>query len=162
MKEWEIIKEDIQIIKELGAAGIVFGCLTEDGKIDEELLLKVINISEGLGITFHRAFDELSDQEEAYQTLSAYSGAVERILTSGGAEKAEHGIEQLQKLMALKTKHKGPEILVGSGLNVHNIKHIHHFIQANEYHFGSGVRVNQSFKQSIDGDTIQKIINDLS
>jgi len=161
MKEWEIMGEDIRMIKRLGAGGIVFGCLTEEGQIDEKMLSMVMDAAAGLGITFHRAFDEAVEQEAAYRTLSKYSGAIERILTSGGAAKAEQGIEQLQKLIALKKQYNGPEILVGSGLNVHNIGQIHRLIQADEYHFGSGVRKRHAFKNAVDPKAIRQIAQNL-
>ncbi|TCP29558.1 copper homeostasis protein [Scopulibacillus darangshiensis] len=154
--DWSKIEEDVKMVKTLGAPGIVFGCLNENNEINEATLSKVINLIDGMGMTFHRAFDDVVNQEKAYQTLCSYK-AVERILTSGGAPKAEEGLNQLQRLVNLSKESGGPKILVGSGLNSDNVNAIHNVLQAKEYHFGSGVRVNGSFLYSIDSRKIGRI-----
>ncbi|GGE27405.1 copper homeostasis protein CutC [Pullulanibacillus camelliae] len=147
--EWYTIQENIIVIRELKAQGIVFGCLNEDRGIDEKLLEKVLKVAEGLGVTFHRAFDEVIDQEQAYKVLCSYSDVIERVLTSGGAEKVPQGIEALKRLIQCSQNLKGPKILVGSGLNPDNLGAIHTALQAEEYHFGSGVRQSFSFHHPI-------------
>ncbi len=47
---------DLIEAKKLGTDGIVIGCLTEDGWLDEEALDLFIETAEGLQITFHMAF----------------------------------------------------------------------------------------------------------
>lgn len=53
---------DLIEAKKLGTDGIVIGCLTEDGWLDEEALDLFIETAEGLQITFHMAFDALSKE----------------------------------------------------------------------------------------------------
>ena len=59
--EFQIMKEDIRILKEYGADGIVFGILTSDGKVDVERCKEIVSLCRPLPITFHRAFDMIED-----------------------------------------------------------------------------------------------------
>lgn len=152
-----VILEDVKVCKELGAAGIVFGSLTENGEIDEAFLKKVIEASDGMKITFHRAIDEAKDIVEAYKTLQKYSERVQTVLTSGGATKALEGVENLKAMLALSNEKPSPVIMPGSGLSPDNIAELHEKVHATEYHFGSAVRVNGKFSEPINGNTIKKI-----
>lgn len=155
--DWEVMKEDISIIKELGGTGIVFGALNNDGSIDEQLLEKVIKHASGLDITFHRAFDEVSSQKEAYKTLSQYKQDIKRILTSGGKPSCEDATEELKWLVEQAHLTGGPAILPGSGLSQENIATVHEIVKAKEYHFGSGVRVEKSFHHGFSQEAINQI-----
>ncbi|MEH7386037.1 copper homeostasis protein CutC [Bacillus sp. JJ1521] len=152
-----VILEDVRVCKELGAAGIVFGSLTENGEIDEAFLEKVIETASGMKITFHRAIDEAKDIIKAYQTLQKYSDSIQTVLTSGGAPKALDGVENLKVMQALFSEKSSPVIMPGSGLSPDNIAELHEKVHATEYHFGSAVRVNGKFSEQINGNTIKKI-----
>ncbi|MFS0861858.1 copper homeostasis protein CutC [Fredinandcohnia sp. 179-A 10B2 NHS] len=152
-----VILEDIQACKELNAAGIVFGSLDENGNIDEGLLLKVIEAAGDMKITFHRAIDESRDIIESYRVLQKYSGSVQTILTSGGKPTALAGAENLQKMLMMSKEKPSPTIMPGSGLSLNNIRVVHEKLNATEYHFGSAVRFNGKFSESIDGSIIEKI-----
>lgn len=143
--DWEAMKEDILIVKELGGTGIVFGALNTDGTIDERLLERVIHIAEDLDITFHRAFDEAHSIKDAYETLTKYKQSINRILTSGGKARCADAKEELKWLVDQSRLTGGPAILPGSGLSSENIESIHNAVGADEYHFGSAVRKEGSF-----------------
>lgn len=153
----KVILEDIKAIKELGAAGIVFGSLTEDGNIDEEFLQQVIAAAAGLEIAFHRAIDEAKDQLASFELIQKYSDSIHSILTSGGEPTALAGMDNLKEMITRSEAKPSPTILPGSGLSPQNIGEIHSTLQAKEYHFGSAVRVNGKFNEPIDGDLIKKI-----
>ncbi len=148
--DWEIMKEDISMIQQLGGTGIVIGSLTAERTIDERLLERVIELAPELDITFHRAFDEVICQETAYRTLTKYKQHIKRILTSGGKDSCEEATAELKSLVAQAQKLEGPAILPGSGLTSKNISDIHQSVEATEYHFGSGVRIDQSFCNGLD------------
>ena len=59
--EIETMIEDIKMCKELGVDGVVFGCLNSDGTINTDAMQKLMAASEGLSVTFHRAFDVCKD-----------------------------------------------------------------------------------------------------
>ena len=114
--EFEIIKKDIQICKNLGCNGIVSGILNKDNTIDIERTQQLIELSKPLPFTFHRAFDMVSNPTEALEQL--INLGVERVLTSGQQPKAIDGIEVLK---ALKQQAQNRIIiLVGSGVSSMN------------------------------------------
>ncbi|OCA90029.1 MULTISPECIES: copper homeostasis protein CutC [unclassified Bacillus (in: firmicutes)] len=155
--DWMSMKEELQAFSDLGVQGIVFGCL-RNGKIDQDLLEKVIKEVPHFDITFHRAFDELKSYVEGLEVLCQYSQHVKRILTSGGESRAYEGRETLQQLITLSDGWSGPEILIGGGLDKEHIQELHSFLNAKEYHFGSGVRKDRSFANGFDTEKIEYLL----
>lgn len=153
----EIMLDDIQKVTKLGGTGIVIGALTKEGSVDEKFIQEVIEKFPDLTITFHRAFDEVNCQVEAYQTLAKYKKNIKYILTSGAAANCLAGKSQLRKLINRSVEIDGPKIMPGSGLSVENIQEIHSDVKANHYHFGKAVRVDQSFSNSFDPTALSKI-----
>jgi copper homeostasis protein len=133
--ELEVMKTDIAAARELGADGIVLGLLREDGNIDEKPMAELIEMAAGASITFHRAFDSIPDPLAALETLRGLG--VNRVLTSGGAARAEEGIELLKKLVEAATGQI--EILPGGGINHENCRRIIELTGASELHVGSAV-----------------------
>ncbi|QGH36618.1 copper homeostasis protein CutC [Gracilibacillus salitolerans] len=152
-----VIKQSIEEMIAVGASNFVFGALNKDGTVNEQLLDDIIIAYPNARFTFHRAFDDSRDVMEAYQSLVRYSGNIERILTSGGKEDGVVGKAELKMLVEQSRKTNGPVIMPGSGLNAENFTSLHPYIQAAEYHFGRGVRLNGSFQESFDLESIQII-----
>lgn len=116
--EFEIMKQDIQICKELGFAGIVSGVLNQDNTVDIQRTKQLIELSKPLPFTFHRAFDWVPNPFEALEQL--INLGADRILTSGQSTSAENGIEILKQL---KKKAKNQIIILpGVGINAQNAK----------------------------------------
>ncbi|TXE17438.1 copper homeostasis protein CutC [Psychroserpens burtonensis] len=116
--EFDIIKKDIQICKDLGCHGIVSGVLNDDNTIDIKRTQDLIALSKPLPFTFHRAFDIVPNPEKALEQLIKLG--VHRILTSGQHPKAIDGLDNLK---ALKEQAKNRiTLLVGSGINSQNAK----------------------------------------
>ena len=116
--EFDIIKKDIQICKDLGCHGIVSGVLNDDNTIDIKRTQDLIALSKPLPFTFHRAFDIVPKPKKALEQLIKLG--VHRILTSGQHPKAIDGLDNLK---ALKEQAKNRIILlVGSGINSQNAK----------------------------------------
>ena len=118
-EEFDIMKENIRLCKNLGCAGIVSGVLHKDNTIDIKRTKELIELSKPMSFTFHRAFDIVSKPKEALLQLIALG--VHRLLTSGQEEKAENGIDLLIELQKL-AKNK-LTILPGSGINSENCIH---------------------------------------
>ena len=53
--ELDIMEEDIRAVKEAGADGVVFGCLTPEAELDMPAMKRLVEAAEGMSITFHRA-----------------------------------------------------------------------------------------------------------
>ncbi|MEI5906337.1 copper homeostasis protein CutC [Bacillus spongiae] len=149
------IIKDIQICKQLGANGIVFGALTAEGKIDEISLQQVLEEAGQLDVTFHRAFDTAADQEEALEILMKYK-QISRVLTSGGKQAAPDATIELQALVE-KSRDSHIEILAGSGLTLINTDSFLSKVNVKELHFGSGVRKHSSFTNPIDQKKVKSI-----
>jgi len=155
-EELEIMINDIEVCKKSGAAGVVFGVLTEQNDIDEKVLGQLIEAAEGLDITFHRAFDEVTDQIKALRILQTYP-EISRVLTSGGEEAAITATTRLQQLIK-ESEDSHLKIMAGSGLTADNIAQLLAQASVNEIHIGSGARFNASFSHSIDPAKIAAII----
>jgi len=116
--EFEIMKDDINISKDLGCQGIVSGILNENSTIDIARTQELIALSKPLPFTFHRAFDLTPDPFQALEQLIELG--VECILTSGQENSAEKGIMLLNQL---NEKANGRlTILPGGGINWQNAK----------------------------------------
>ncbi|GAQ17699.1 copper homeostasis protein CutC [Oceanobacillus picturae] len=156
--EYKVICEDIEAIERLGGNRVVFGALNEDHTINEAMLSKLFHLFPHLDMTFHRAFDEVVSQEEAYETLSKYKKNVKRILTSGGKANCEAGLEQLIKLVDLERELQGPSIMAGAGLSANNIEKIKLATGGTQFHFGKAVRIDQSFAKGFSKEEVEKVL----
>lgn len=114
--EFEIMKSNIKLCKELGFNGIVSGVLNADNSIDIQRTKELITLSKPLSFTFHRSFDCVSKPEKNLEILIDLG--VHRLLTSGLQIKAENGMELLKKLK--KIAQNKLIILPGSGINSKN------------------------------------------
>lgn len=155
--ELETILEDVRNVLDLGGYGIVFGALNKDGTVDEKALERIIQLSGNLDITFHRAFDEIGHQLEAYRVLNKYKNHVKRVLTSGGQSDCLNGREKLKSLVQLSRDLEGPSILCGGGLTADNLKEVHQTVNSTEYHFGRGVREDESFASGFKSEAFERI-----
>ncbi len=114
--EFEIMKIDIQLCKNLGCQGIVSGVLNADKTIDINRTRELVELSKPLPFTFHRAFDEVVFPKQALEHLIGLG--VDRVLTSGQETSAELGLKLLQELNRIS---KGRiTILAGGGISAEN------------------------------------------
>ena len=116
-EEFQQIKKDIIIFKDLGCKGIVSGVLTKEKNLDKYRTKELIELSRPLEFTFHRAFDEVNNPKVALNQLVELKA--DRILTSGQKKTAIEGIEMIKKLVILSKKKI--KIMPGSGINSANI-----------------------------------------
>ena len=128
--ELEIIRRDIQYCKNTGVDGVVFGFLKADGSIDTKLTAELCQLARPMSVTFHRAFDMSKNHEQALEEL--VKTGVDRVLSSGAANKAVEGVKLLHQLV----EQAGDRIVVmpGSGINANTILEIIHKTGAKEYH----------------------------
>ena len=132
-EEIEEMIYDIEKAKELGADGLVFGCLLPDGFVDKENMVRLMEAAGDTPVTFHRAFDHTSDPLLALEDIIDLGCA--RILTSGCMPTAMEGIHQLSQLVK---EAKGRIIIMpGCGVNERNIAEIARLSGATEFHFSA-------------------------
>lgn len=142
--EVKTMLKDIEIARQLGADGVVFGCLTADGEVDIPVMQELMKASEGLSVTFHRAFDVCRDAKKALEEIIGLG--CNRILTSGQQPTAEVGIPLLKEL---QEQAEGRIILLaGCGVNEKNISRIAQETGIKEFHFSAreSIKSNMSYK----------------
>lgn len=95
--EFATMLEDVAMMRELGVPGVVFGCLTREGDIDESRMSTLVAAARPMKVTCHRAFDMTRDPHAALEALIRCG--VERVLTSGQRSSAIEGLEMLRTLV---------------------------------------------------------------
>lgn len=140
--ELKIMHTDLIEAKKMGTDGVVFGCLTPSGWLDEEALELLIETAEGLQITFHMAFDALvkERQFEAIDWLVAHG--VDRILTHGGPSGTpiSENLSYLQEL--IEYANDRIIILPGAGITADNVDEVVTTLGVNEAHGTKIVRLS--------------------
>ena len=146
-REFEAMLLDIAAAKMVGMEGIVAGILNPDGTVDEKRTAILVDAAAPMNVTFHRAYDMVSDQEAALEAI-IYAGCA-RILTSGGQQTALQGIDKLADLV--KKADDRISIMPGSGVNISNVKQIAEVTGAKEIHLSarSFVPGKMNFKQPL-------------
>ena len=146
-KEFESMLLDIAAAKMVGMQGIVAGILNTDGTVDEKRTAILVDAAAPMNVTFHRAFDMVSDQDKALEAI-IYAGCA-RILTSGGQQTAPKGIDKLADLVSKAGDRIS--IMPGSGVNLSNLKQIAEVTGAKEIHLSarSFVPGKMNFKQPL-------------
>lgn len=133
--EFEIMKTDISICKELGCDGVVFGILNSDGRVDKKKCSQLIQLAYPMGVTFHRAFDRVANAAQALEDIIEIG--CERILTSGLVPNALDGAGNIAAL--IKQAEGRIIIMPGSGVRSENILKIATATGAAEFHTSARV-----------------------
>jgi copper homeostasis protein len=135
--EMQVMREDICLCKESKADGVVVGCLTAEGGIDQARTRSLIELARPMNVTFHRAFDMCRDAEKGLEQLVALG--VDRVLTSGQEATCLEGME----LIAALQKQAGGRIIVmpGGGITPRNASRIVAATGVNEVHLSARVSV---------------------
>ncbi|RYF10680.1 MAG: copper homeostasis protein CutC [Flavobacteriales bacterium] len=128
--EFEIMKQDIILCKQLNCDGAVTGLLLANGKIDKERCAILLDLAKPMPLAFHRAFDMSDNLPEALEDLIEL-GFV-RVLTSGGAENALNGAQIINGLV--KQAKNRIEIMPGAGINPQNIVAVKRQTNASVFH----------------------------
>jgi copper homeostasis protein len=136
--EFNIMCRDIEQCVELKCDGVVIGMLDKWGNIDTARCSKLIEIAGNLDVTFHRAFDRVSNPQMSLEQIIEIG--CKRILTSGGFPKATDAISNLKQLViqaADKLK-----IMIGSGVTSENIIDLALQTGASSFHSSARQQVN--------------------
>lgn len=96
--EIAVMRADIRTARAAGLAGVVLGASLADGRLDPGALGALLAEAAGLDATLHRAIDLCPDPQAAVDLAVALG--FRRILSSGGALRAQDGRAQLASMMA--------------------------------------------------------------
>ena len=131
--EFETMVEDIKALREEGVAGVVIGCLTPDGQIDEARTKALVEAARPMSVTCHRAFDMTADAHAALEALIRCG--VDRVLTSGQRDTAVEGIAILKSAVEQAA---GRIVVMGCGaLDAGNIRKVRDETGLAEMHFAA-------------------------
>jgi copper homeostasis protein len=128
--EYESIKSDLLLVKELGYPGAVLGLLNADGTVDKVRTSELVQLAAPLEITFHRAFDRCNDPLKGLEDI--IETGCKRILTSGQVPNVANALPLVKTLVE---KAAGRIIILpGSGVRANNCQAIIAETGATEIH----------------------------
>lgn len=119
-EEFSQMRRQIEICKQEGVSGVVFGVLRADGCVDVERSRVVVEEARPMKTVFHRAFDETRDLDEALEAVIRIGADV--LLTSGGAPDVERGAEAIGRLR--KQAGDRLQVMAGGGLTLTNLERV--------------------------------------
>lgn len=135
--EFEIMKKDILLCRELGCDGISTGIQLQNGRIDVERMKRLVQWAYPMGVTCHRVFDRAPDPFETLEEIIACG--CERILTSGLKSAAPDATEMLAKLV--QQANGRIVIMPGAGIRASNIEKLIKETGATEYHTSARILI---------------------
>jgi copper homeostasis protein len=128
--EFQAMEQDVLTAKQLGADGVVFGILTEEGRVDIDRSQRLVDLARPLKITFHRAFDMSRDLSEALEDLIRLR--VDRVLTSGGEQNVELGQSMISNLQ--RQAKDRIIVMAGAGITENNVGQLVSITRVREIH----------------------------
>jgi copper homeostasis protein len=128
--EFKAMEQDVLTAKQLGADGVVFGILTEEGRVDIDRSQRLVDLARPLKITFHRAFDMSRDLSEALEDLIRLR--VDRVLTSGGEQNVELGQSMISNLQ--RQAKDRIIVMAGAGITENNVGQLVSITRVREIH----------------------------
>ncbi len=140
--EFEIMKADVQLCKDLDCNGVVIGILLPNGTVDKERCKQLVDIAYPMGVSFHRAFDRTADPFKALEDI--ISIGCERILTSGQKPSVNEGMQLLVDLV--QQANKRIIIMPGSGVRAENIVALANQTNALEFHTSARININSKME----------------
>jgi len=132
--EVNTILEDIKLLKELGADGIVCGILLVDGSLDIAAMKQVCSAAPPLSFTFHRAFDVCSNPLEVLPQLMSLG--IDRVLTSGQSLNALAGASKLREWIEAAP---GLTFMAGGGISPLNVSDLLKQVPLKEIRFSGTI-----------------------
>ncbi|MED1382825.1 copper homeostasis protein [Bacillus mycoides] len=154
-EEIEMMKEDIVVAQNLGAAGVVLGVLNEQNEVDEEKLVDLLSVVDGINVTYHRAIDDTENPVEAMKVLKKFN-KVTHVLTSGGQGNV---VDNIPVLAAMQKESEGNiQLVVGSGVTKENVKQLLDETGISQAHVGTAVREGKSCFSEIDPNLAQELV----
>lgn len=140
--EFETMKDDIIIAKEMGFQGVVTGILLNSGKIDIDRMKELVKIAHPLKVVLHRAFDDSKDPMDDIPKLIEMG--ICRILTSGQRQNALEGASYIGQLQ--KTFRDYITIMPGCGVNANNLEEVYKLTGCTNFHLSGKVNVGSKME----------------
>lgn len=157
-EEGQMMLDDVAMARSLGVTGVVFGCLAPDPEtgelaVDRELTGRLVAAAHGeladeagaaiapVAVTFHMAFDDLTESAQLAAIDYLAELGVERILTHGGptGTPIADNLDHLRRLI----EHAAGRltILPGGGITFENAEAVAEALGVSEVHGTKIVRL---------------------
>jgi copper homeostasis protein len=111
--DFQVMQRDADLALQHGADGIVFGILTDTGRVDVDRCRRLVQQAGNQAVVFHRAFDVTPEPFEALEQLIDLG--IQRVMTSGQQADAKSGAELIAEL--IKRAARRIEVLPAGGIN---------------------------------------------
>ncbi len=129
-REFASMVEDVRQCEQLGCDGVVIGMLAQDGTVDVPRCAELMRHAGSMQVTFHRAFDRVSDPLGALDHVIGLGCS--RVLTSGLRPNVDLGKSMLRTLV--EAAENRITIMPGSGVRAANILELAKFTGAKAFH----------------------------
>jgi copper homeostasis protein len=163
--EYEKMEEELDVFREAGVDGFVFGILKPvEGEgsertlaVDVERCRRLVERAGGRKCVFHRAFDELPQADMAHALELLIQCGFEGVLTSGGEPDAVTGRRILKDLV--ERAGDRIEVIVGGGVRSVNLELLRTETGAKFWHSSALVAGTQAdVASSKEVETLRKIL----
>jgi copper homeostasis protein len=129
-EEFAVMRDDLLLVKENAADGVVFGLLTPDGEVDVNRTRELVELARPMKVTFHRAVDMARNMDTAMADI-VRTGA-DRVLTSGGVQTASLGSACIARLV--RKFGSQIDVMVCGGVRRENVEQIAQATGASQFH----------------------------
>ncbi|MBO7200914.1 MAG: copper homeostasis protein CutC [Bacteroidales bacterium] len=128
--EFDNIRREVIVCRQLGATGVVVGFLDNNLDVDISKTKEIVDLAGEMEVTFHRAFDICNNPMQNLERV--IDCGCSRILTSGCKATAYQGMDMLKKLVGQANGRI--KIMAGSGINADNAIEIINTTGVSEVH----------------------------
>ena len=140
--EFFMMKNAVEVFREMGADGVVIGVLNPDGTLNMNQMKVLKDVAGDMSVTLHRAFDVCADPIMVME--QAISLGIDTILTSGQKNTALQGADLLKEL---HEKSNGRIVIqAGSGVSAEVIRQLYPLTGLNAYHMSGKKTLDSEMK----------------
>lgn len=147
------LSESAAHLAELGVDGIVIG-FARDGRLEIDRMREIVPATIATNLTFHRAFDQLTDPQAAISTLAAVP-RVDRILTSGGDGPAATRCERLREYQ--RRGGSRLTIIAGGGVDEEMLAELARTKVVREVHVGRAARTGHRVNGAVSATLVRRL-----
>lgn len=133
--ERKIMERDIDVALDLGATGVVFGCLTMENTLDVSMMKKLIDRVNNRGeIVFHMAFDQITPEEKYNAIDQLIALGVTRVLLHGNNpnQSVLDNCEEINEY--IRYADNNIDFIVGGGVTADHIDILKKSVNTNQFH----------------------------
>lgn len=117
--ELSLMARDIQLMRDLGVAGIVTGVANHDGSLCRDGFSRLMDASDRTSVICHRSIDTDPERQDSIAWLA--DQGCQGVLTSGGVGNAQDFKAEIAETLALQSDRF--QVIVGGGITAESLAH---------------------------------------